>query len=80
MVSRSSVDCQSTSNSDTICRTLYISIPLYLCGFLVLGAALQNHLHIAVIVVGWGIAQIADLMCAVAVCEYKRTGLMVTKC
>uniref|UniRef100_A0A0W0G3C6 Putative MFS general substrate transporter n=1 Tax=Moniliophthora roreri TaxID=221103 RepID=A0A0W0G3C6_MONRR len=51
--------------------TLYISIPLYLCGFLVLGTALQHHLHIAVIVIGWGIAQIADLMSAVAVYAYS---------
>ncbi|KAF9254535.1 hypothetical protein L218DRAFT_475367 [Marasmius fiardii PR-910] len=51
--------------------TCYLAIPLFLCGFLVLGAALQHHLHIAVIVVGWGIAQVATLMCTVAVYAYS---------
>ncbi|KAF9254054.1 hypothetical protein L218DRAFT_1010169 [Marasmius fiardii PR-910] len=53
------------------CRTCYLTIPLFLCGFLVLGAALQHHLHIAVIVVGWGIAQMATLMCTVTVYAYS---------
>lgn len=52
-----------------ICRTCYIGVPLYVCGFVVLGAALQHHLGIVVVIVGWAIAQIAVLVNTVAVCS-----------
>ncbi|KAJ6608990.1 MFS general substrate transporter [Mycena sp. CBHHK59/15] len=39
----------------------YISVPLYICGFVVLGAALQKHLGVGALVMGWGIAQCATV-------------------
>ena len=50
-------------------RTCYIAIPLYICGFVVLGAAIQNHLTIGALVMGWGIAEVAVMINTVAVCE-----------
>lgn len=52
-------------------RTCYIGIILYVVGFLILGVAIQDRLSIAVIVVGWVIAQTSVLVITVAVCEYN---------
>ena len=43
-------------------------MPLYLCGFLVLGAGIQ-HLNMAALVLGWGIAVVAVMINTVAVCR-----------
>ncbi|KAI0000632.1 MFS general substrate transporter [Russula compacta] len=48
----------------------YIAIPLYICGFVVLGAALQNHLSVGALVMGWGIAQVAIMVNTVVVYAY----------
>lgn len=49
----------------------YIAIPLYVCGFSVLGAAFQNHgLGLGAVIMGWGIAQVAIMVNTVAVCTY----------
>ncbi|KAJ7766303.1 MFS general substrate transporter [Mycena maculata] len=45
----------------------YMALPLYICGFLVLGAAFQNHLSPGAIVMGWGLAQVATMINTVAV-------------
>jgi hypothetical protein len=50
-------------------RTCYVAIPLYICGFVVLGAALQKHLSVGALVMGWGIAELAVMINTVAVCE-----------
>ncbi|KAF9072424.1 major facilitator superfamily domain-containing protein [Rhodocollybia butyracea] len=50
--------------------TCYISVPLYLIGFLVLGAAFQNHFNIAVVIVGWGFIVVSYLMTTTAVYAY----------
>ncbi|KAF8872729.1 MFS general substrate transporter [Infundibulicybe gibba] len=50
--------------------TCYIGVPLFVTGFVILGAALQNHLSIGVVIVGWGIAQIAVVVNTVAVYAY----------
>ena len=50
-------------------RTCYIAIPLYICGFVVIGAALQKHLSIGALIMGWGIAEVATMINTVAVCE-----------
>lgn len=47
--------------------TCYIAVPLYICGFLMLGAAFQNHLSVAAVIIGWGIAEVAVMICTVAV-------------
>ncbi|KAK7451041.1 hypothetical protein VKT23_012716 [Stygiomarasmius scandens] len=49
---------------------LYIGVPLNLAGFLILGAALQHHLNVGVVVVGWGIAQISVLIMTVSIYSY----------
>jgi len=43
-------------------------MPLYLCGFLALGAGIQ-HLNIAAVVMGWGIAEVAVMINVVAICR-----------
>jgi len=49
--------------------TCYIGVLLYVVGFVVLGASLQNH-NIAAVIIGWGIAQVAILVTTVAVYAY----------
>lgn len=48
----------------------YIAVPLYICGFVVLGATLQNHLSVGALVMGWGIAEVAIMVNTVAVYAY----------
>jgi len=48
----------------------YIAIPLYICGFVTLGAAFQKHLSVGALVMGWGIAELATMINTVAVYAY----------
>ncbi|KAF5380009.1 hypothetical protein D9615_006165 [Tricholomella constricta] len=48
----------------------YIAIPLYICGFLVLGASFQKHLSVGAVIMGWGIAELAIMINTVAVYAY----------
>ncbi|KAI9458929.1 major facilitator superfamily domain-containing protein [Lactarius psammicola] len=50
--------------------TCYIAVPLYICGFVVLGATLQKHLSVGALVMGWGIAEVAIMVNTVAVYAY----------
>ncbi|KAI0088801.1 MFS general substrate transporter [Irpex rosettiformis] len=50
--------------------TCYIAIPLYICGFVVIGASFQNHLSVGALVMGWGIAEVAVMINTVAVYAY----------
>jgi len=50
-------------------RACYIGMPLYICGFVVLGAAFQKHLSVGAIVMGWGIAEVAVMVHTVAIRE-----------
>ena len=43
-------------------------MPLYICGFVLLGAAFQKHLSVGALVMGWGIAEVAVMVNTVAVC------------
>ena len=58
-------------------RACYIGVPLYICGFLVLGDALKKHDSVGELVMGWGIAMVALMVNTVAVCGflYVRHGL-----
>ncbi|KAI9568699.1 MFS general substrate transporter [Boletus coccyginus] len=47
----------------------YFAMPLYLCGFLALGAGIQ-YLNIAALVMGWGIAEVAIMINTVAIYAY----------
>lgn len=58
---RLNVDCLNN-------RTCYIAMPLYICGFIVLGASFQNHLSVGALVMGWGIAEVAVMINTVAIC------------
>ena len=60
----------SASGIDEVFRACYISVPLYLTGFLVLGAAFQEQLSVAALVFGWGLAQVAIMVGTVAVYAY----------
>ncbi|KAJ3516042.1 hypothetical protein NLJ89_g1381 [Agrocybe chaxingu] len=48
----------------------YIAMPLYVCGFLTLGAAFQKHLSIGALVMGWGIAELSIMIATVAIIAY----------
>ncbi|OBZ77951.1 hypothetical protein A0H81_02079, partial [Grifola frondosa] len=50
--------------------TCYIALPLYICGFLVLGASFQNHFSVGALVMGWGIAEVAIMINTVAIYAY----------
>ena len=49
-------------------RACYIAVPLYVCGFVVLGVALKEHKSIPALVIGWGLLVVAVMMNTVAVC------------
>ncbi|KDR69466.1 hypothetical protein GALMADRAFT_160462 [Galerina marginata CBS 339.88] len=49
----------------------YIAIPLYVCGFVALGASFQKHLSIGAVVISWGIAQFAVMINTVAIYAYS---------
>ncbi|KAG1793709.1 MFS general substrate transporter [Suillus plorans] len=49
--------------------TCYLAMPLYICGFLTLGAGVQN-LSEAALIMGWGIAIVAITLNTVAVYAY----------
>ena len=51
-------------------RACYIGVPLYICGFLVLGDALRKHESVGELVMGWGIAMVALMVNTVAVCAF----------
>jgi hypothetical protein len=51
-------------------RACYLAIPLYICGFVTLGAALEKHLGVAALTLGWGIAELAVMINTVAVYAY----------
>ena len=51
-------------------RACYVAIPLYICGFVTLGAALQKHLGVGALVMGWGIAELSIIINTVAVYAY----------
>ncbi|KAH8110296.1 MFS general substrate transporter [Phellopilus nigrolimitatus] len=48
----------------------YIAVPLYLCGFIVLGASFQKMLSVGALVMGWGLAEVAVMINTVAVYAY----------
>ncbi|CDO73900.1 hypothetical protein BN946_scf185016.g57 [Trametes cinnabarina] len=50
--------------------TCYIAMPLYICGFVLLGASFQNHLSVGALVMGWGISEVAVMINTVAVYAY----------
>ncbi|KAH0580132.1 hypothetical protein H2248_002938 [Termitomyces sp. 'cryptogamus'] len=48
----------------------YVAMPLYVCGFVTLGASFEKHLSIGALIMGWGIVVLAVLMNTVAVYAY----------
>ncbi|EJF58944.1 MFS general substrate transporter [Dichomitus squalens LYAD-421 SS1] len=50
--------------------TCYIAVVLYIVGFVVLGSAVQMHLSLGALVMGWGIAEVAVMINTVAVYAY----------
>jgi len=48
----------------------YIAIPLYICGFITLGASFQKHLSVGALIMGWGIAEFSVMINTVAVYAY----------
>ncbi len=51
-------------------RACYVAVPLYICGFVTLGAAIQNFLSVGAIIIGWGLAYVAIMIGTVAVITY----------
>ena len=54
----------------TMNRACYIAIPLYICGFVTLGAAFQKHLGVGALIMGRGIAELSIIINTVAVYAY----------
>ncbi|KAG0148711.1 hypothetical protein CROQUDRAFT_654544 [Cronartium quercuum f. sp. fusiforme G11] len=50
--------------------TLYVGLPPFIVGFVLLGAAFEKKLHLAILVLGWGLAQIAVMISTVACYNY----------
>jgi len=50
--------------------TCYIAVPLYICGFVLLGAAFEKHLSVGALVMGWGISEVGIMVNTVAVYAY----------
>ncbi|KAF7358628.1 MFS general substrate transporter [Mycena sanguinolenta] len=48
----------------------YVAIPIYICGFVTLGASFQKHLSPGAIIMGWGLAELAIMINTVAVYAY----------
>ncbi|KAJ6473840.1 MFS general substrate transporter [Mycena sanguinolenta] len=48
----------------------YVAIPIYICGFVTLGAAFQKHLSPGAVIMGWGLAELAIMINTVAVYAY----------
>ncbi|SRR6266403_3970214 len=69
-------------------RACYVAVPLYVCGFAVLGVALKDHNSVPAFVMGWGILVAAVMMNTVAVCGslyvhtplVKIQGLLYPRC
>ena len=51
-------------------RACYIGTPLYVCGFVVLGATFQKHLSVGALVMGWGMALVGMMVNTVAICMF----------
>ena len=51
-------------------RTCYIGMLLYICGFVVLGAAFQKHLSVGAVVIGWGMSLAALIVNTVSICKF----------
>jgi hypothetical protein len=49
-------------------RACYLAVVLYLAGFVMLGASFQKELSIGVVIIGWGISEVAIMINTVAVC------------
>lgn len=64
-----------TEPGDSLHRTCYVATPLYVCGFVLLGAAFQKHLSVGALVMGWGIAEVAVMVNTVAICTCSRSRL-----
>lgn len=62
-------DIGFTAEDDQHTRTCYIAVALWVCGFVLQGAAFQRHFPIAVLVVGWICGQTAAMMNTFAICE-----------
>ncbi|KAF9041214.1 MFS general substrate transporter [Panaeolus papilionaceus] len=48
----------------------YVALPLFICGFVLLGASFQKHLSVGALVMGWGIAELSIMINTVAIYAY----------
>jgi len=49
-------------------RACYPAVVLYVVGFVVLGVAIQKHLSLGAVIMGWGISHVAVMVGTVAIC------------
>lgn len=52
----------------TLRRACYIAVPLYICGFVTLGAAIQNHLNTGALIMGMSMAFVEFLTRSLIIC------------
>jgi len=55
--------------------TLYLALPIYIVGFVTLGASFQKHLSTGAIIMGWGLAEVAIMITTVCVYAYLNNAL-----
>lgn len=48
----------------------YLSLPLYVTGLVISGAAFQQKLPVVAVVMGWGIREVAVMTTTVACCTF----------
>lgn len=58
-----------------VTRALYLSVILNVVGYVVLGAAIEKHLSLAALIMGWGIGQYMNRYFGVAVSLFHSPGL-----
>jgi hypothetical protein len=51
-------------------RACYLAVVLYVSGFVMVGASFQKKLSIGVVIMGWGISEVAIMVNTVAICGY----------
>lgn len=49
---------------------LYVSMPFYVCGLVLTGFAIEDHLHDSAVIAGWGIYSFGIMLSSVAVTSY----------
>lgn len=59
----------SGDNTAYLDRACYCALPVLICGYVLLGASLRHHLSLGILLLGWGLSEVATMIITTAVCE-----------